>query len=557
MSDDKATTESDAKSDKSDGSFVKHARTFSLLTLLSRFFGLARDATLAWVFGFGPAMDAFVVAFMVPNLFRRLFGEGALAAAFIPQYTKLHQADVSAARRFAGLVLGWLHAILLSVCLLGVLVLAGGVMLDVFTGRGELTVWLVCITLWYAPLVCGTAILGAMLQVHHRFGPPAAAPVILNIAIIGSAFVGGYVLSKDLAPWNEPITWVAIAVILAGVIQLAWQFAVLRRIDEHPSLTVLRSRTDEDRGHLKLLLKQWTPTVLGLAVFQLNTLADALIAMCFSGPTGETMNVLGTAISYPMEVGAVGVLGATQRLYEFPLGVFGIAVATALFPALSAAAEDNDKFPVLLRQGLRLSFFIGLPATVGLMLIREPVARAIYYESGQLTAEDAQRIAWVLLGYAASVWAYSLNHVFTRAFYAKGNPVTPMRVSVLMVFINFTLNLTLIWPLGTAGLAWSTAVCAVVQCVVLSTLIHQRYVKHPVDRSVFQSWVRVAILTAIFSPVIWGVLSFVELRELSRMMTVVVILICVAIGGGTLFIGARVLRMDELRWVVSRRVKAD
>ncbi len=202
-------------------------------------------------------------------------------------------------------------------------------------------------------------------------------------------------------------------------------------------------------------------------MLQLNTLLDGFIA---SWPTMFGPTILG--FEYPLAEGSMAKLSWAQRLYEFPLGVFGIAVATAIFPALSRLASDDAAFAETLRRGVRLVLFIGLPASVGLMLVATPLAATIL-EGRAFTAEDSRETAWILLGYAPAVWAYSLNQVLVRGFYAKGDSMAPVRIAMGLVGLNLLLNLVLIWtPLRTAGLAWSTAICAALQSLWLMALAH-------------------------------------------------------------------------------------
>ncbi|MBI1371060.1 MAG: murein biosynthesis integral membrane protein MurJ [Planctomycetes bacterium] len=533
-----------------DGSFVAHTRTISVLTLLSRCFGLVRDWAMAWVFGFGSVLDAFFIAFTIPNLFRRLFGEGALAAAFVPQYSRLLNKHPSTAMGFATRVLVQLTKWLVGITIAGLIVLLAIDALVPMSDRTNLIVNLTMLTLWYAPLVCVAAILGAILQVHGRFGPPAAAPVILNVFIIVSCMIVGYALPASVSmEWR--IRGVCIAIVLAGVVQAAWQW--LLRPRPAPFAEPPHHAMVDDA--MTRLMQQWGPTVAGLAVFQVNVLMDSMIAWFFSAPpnapAGATMNLLGWHPVYPMLEGAVSVLNTTARLYEFPTGVFGIAVATAIFPQLSAAAEDTDRFSNLLREGLRLTLLIGLPASIGLILVRMPLATAIYYRGGKLTADDAARVAWVLTGYAPAVWAYSMNHVLTRTFYAQHNTLTPMRVAVAMVALNIVLNCTLIWPLGAAGLAWATAICAMLQCVILLRLV-KRYVPTPIDRDVVISWGRSAIVTLAMSAAVWAVVQSYDLSTLSRLGVVSVLLGATVAGSIVVVAAAMLLRMPEMRMLLRR-----
>lgn len=309
------------------------------------------------------------------------------------------------------------------------------------------------------------------------------------------------------------------------------------------------------------MLVMTLPMVVGLAVFQINALLDTLIAFGLS-PSAEgqsTFKWWGRTIAYPIETGSVAALAWAQRLYQFPLGVFGIAVATAIYPALARAArsgEDgaatpsDDGFIAILRKGLRLTVFIGLPATVGLVLVREPLVRVVY-ERAAFRADDAMRVSAILLGYATSVWAYSMAQVLTRAFYARGDTLTPVKTAAAMVGLNLCLNLTLIWPLGAAGLAWSTAITAALQAVVLLALLSRR---EPglIDRAVRRSWLKTAAAAGAMGLMLWPI-THIGLAPLDPQWRLAAALaMWVAFGVASVTGLAWVLRMPELRWVINR-----
>jgi putative peptidoglycan lipid II flippase len=240
-----------------------------------------------------------------------------------------------------------------------------------------------------------------------------------------------------------------------------------------------------------------------------------------------------------------------QRLYQFPLGVFGIAVATAIFPALARLAEDRDAFVDVLRRGLRLVVFVGLPATAGLILVRGPLTTAIY-QGGHFTAADAGRVQFILIGYASAVWAYSMIHVLTRAYYARGETAVPVKVAVSMVGLNLALNCTLIWtPLREAGLAWSTAICAVIQVCLLAVLLRRR-VERVVDRSVRKSWVGSAVITALMGGGVWLVSTFFG-PAATWWAALLELAVLVGAGGAIVAIAALAFRMPELRWLMGGR----
>jgi len=540
-------------------SFVDHAKVMSALTLVSRAFGLARDWAVAWLFGLGPVGDAFDLAFTIPNLFRRLFGEGALTAAFIPQYTKLRGrrggsgsgdepaadgAPAGVADQLAGVVVYALLMALVAAAAAGSLLLVGLIFAGVFDGRGALTAKLTLVTVWYMPAVCVSAILAAILQVHGRFAVPSALPVLLNVLIIGAA-LGAGLGAEGLSAGGRAFI-VAGAVVVAGLLQVGWLLGAMRRAGARLGRGGRHAPTVRQSG--RRLLLQWGPTALGLAVFQLNALSDKVIAMAFSGSSGE-----------PMAAGAVITLGLASRLYEFPLGVFGIAVATAIFPALASASKDPVRMRALVQQGARLTLFIGLPATAGLVLVRGPLCTAIYDEAGRLDASAAGRIAWVLLGYAPAVWAYALNHLLIRAFYAHEDTATPMKVSLAMVGLNLPLNLLLIWPLGAAGLAASTAICAALQAAVLARRV-RRHVSRPIDRAILRRVGAMLGATAVMAGVVWivheAIVGWTALSVEERGGAVALLGAMVVAGVGSYLAAARLMRMEELDWLLRRRTPA-
>lgn len=538
-------------------SFIDHARIMSGLTLVSRCFGLVRDWALAFALGFGAMFDAFAIAFLIPNLFRRLFGEGALAGAFVPHYSRLDQQDKRIAQQFASFVLRQLLGGLFIVALIGAFALfLTAELFEPFGPRGNSTLILTSITIWYAPLICAVAIIGAVLQVHGRFGVPSAMPVILNVVLIMTALMG-YVLTPDRP---QAITMMlAVAVVVAGLMQFVISREALRVARAKLETDLPSPATDSAgdplvRQSAGQMMKQWVPTMLGLAVFQINTLADSLIAMFFSGPADTSMNMID--VKYPIEVGSVAILGAAARLYEFPLGVFGIAIATAIFPALSRLVGNREAFGDTLRQGLRLSMFIGLPASVGLIFVRGPLCGVIYHDVGAINAGDSGRIAWVLLGYASAIWAYSMNHVLTRAFYAQHEPQTPARLAMRLVVLNLVLNLTLIWPLGAAGLAWATAACQILQVLLLIRLA-RRHVDRPIDRLVWTSFTRSFAASIVMGAAVWFWVAMMHVRNAAWSRSVMVLGVAVVLGGGVFALMSWALKMPELRWVLARNTKQD
>jgi putative peptidoglycan lipid II flippase len=537
-------------------SFVSAALTVSALTFLSRITGLLRDAYLASAFGLGGVSDAFKMGFQAPNLFRRLFGEGALTAAFIPIYTDLLRNDPPAAKRFASACLFGAAAllgaitILVEALLLIVLIKPWG---EPWTSDTKLAIQLIMLMLPYMPLVCLVALLGSILQVHGRFAPSAGMPVFLNVVMLVGTFAALHMTGgHDDGSLSKATVIVGISVVVAGIVQLFTQGRLLLR---HTSLTTDFS---DVRKPVREMLVNFLPMLLALAVFQINTFLDSIIAFGLSPKTGgaDKLHLLGFVTDFPVESGGMTALTNAQLLYQFPLGVFGLAIATAIFPALSHAAADatdltRQRFVATLRQGLRLTVFIGLPASVGLLMVRLPLTRVLY-ERGRFDLEDSLRVAAIVAGFAPAIWAYSMTHVITRAFYALKDSRTPLRVSVAMVVLNLTLNLILVWPLGAAGLAWSTCVCAMLQNVVLLIML-RRYVGHSVDGTVLKGWARTLALSLLVALVLWPITHFYPPQGLSR-FAVAVQLTCMVILGATVFLaGAWLTGAQELSWLKRRR----
>ncbi len=513
----------------------KHARTFTLLTLLSRAFGLLRESVQYAVFGMGPVMDNFALAFQIPNLFRRLFGEGALTASFVPVYARLERDDPAAARRFAGLLLSLLTVFLAGLTLVVELVLAA---CPAETAGGSLTLRLTAVMLPYMPLVCLVAVMGAILGVHARFGPSAFSPVILNVGIIGASLLAWAVPGHGDDSGSSRIGWVAMGVLLSGIVQFVWMARGLRGLGLRPAL-----RLGSERAPLVETLRSGLPMLLGLGVFQLNILMDGFIAS-YASNVGDTF----LGFVYPLKPGSNAVMNAATRLYEFPLGVFGISVATVMFPLLSRQADDRQAFMHSLRRGVRLVAFIGLPASAGLMLVAQPLVSTLL-QFGKVTAEDAQRVTQVLVAFAPAVAAYSGIHLLGRAFYALGDRMTPMWIGVGMVGLNFLLNVTLIWtPLNLTGLAWSTTICAFIQVILLARRL-QRRLGPLVDGVVWKSLAKTLLGTAVM-----GLAAFLvdqtlprgpgKWAEAGRLATMTVA------GAATMLLVARRLHMPEWRWAL-------
>ena len=522
--------------------FERHALTVTMLTAASRFGGLAREACFSRIVGLTDVASAFGFAFMVPNLFRRLFGEGALSAALIPEQARLEKRHPEVARRLATIML-----LGLGLGLAGVVVV-GEIFLLMFGPEGSLGWRLMAIMLPYMPLVCITAIAGAVLQVRGRFTPAAAAPILLNLMLVAALLVAW---SLGEGPVGEKrIGLVAWAVVLAGVLQASWTVFELRRTSPASGAGVDRRLTGiRVRASVRRAFQQSIPMMIGLGVLQLNTFLDGLIA---SWPTFVGPTILGHP--YPLDDTAMATLGYAHRLYEFPLGVFGIAIATAIFPQLSREVGTPTAFAATVRRGIRLTMFIGIPASIGVILVRRPFAQVVLF-GGAFDSEDVRKVAYVLLGYATAIWSYSATHLLVRAFYARREPMTAVRIAVAMVGLNVVLNIGLVFgtDLGVAGLAWSTAICAIIQTFVLLRCLErrtERLLDADVGRSVVETIVS-SILMLVVVLVVLGLVSPV-LPQDRWWSALVELTVATSVGAGVHLGLSRWRRRPELRWALGR-----
>ncbi|MHA1524967.1 MAG: murein biosynthesis integral membrane protein MurJ [Alphaproteobacteria bacterium] len=412
-------------------------------TLTSRILGFARDVLTAAAFGTGTVMDAFVMAFTIPNLFRRIFGEGALHAAFIPIFTEYAESEERDAQRFFNVVMTSLAAVLGALMVAGWAVCGVAAFLCSAGGTWRLFWVLLALMLPYLPLVCLTALASAALNVKRVFALPALMPALLNVCWI--------VAVAALVPrWG--IGAVAVAITLAGGLQFFLLAGLLGRHE-----VKLRAVWDTRSKGLRRVAKLMATAAIGLSVMQLNVVFDRLIAQFFAG------------------AGANSALYFGNRLMQFPLGVFGIALATAVFPTLSsrAAAGDRAGLGSTLERALRLVFLITFPCIVLTIVLRAEIVRLVF-ERGSFNAQSTARTAGVLMFYSLGLWAYCGVHVVGRAFYALQDMKTPVRVSIYMVAANFLLNLALVWPMKESGLALATAMTSSGNLLILLWLARSR-----------------------------------------------------------------------------------
>lgn len=447
----------------------RNLRVVSLCTLISRVFGLLRDQAMGTLFGAGAILDSFTVAFRLPNLARVLLGEGALTTAFLPVVVE----ELNQRGRESAVKVTWAVFLSLGVVLCGLVVLAeAGLALLVGTvplgPESRLLCRLTAILLPYVILICLAAQLGAVLNALGHFVWPALVPVVLNVVWLIALWV--------IIPfgWSDPdsqIQATAVCVVLAGGLQLAFLLPIIWRCGFG-----YRSDWRQAFGTVRRVAQEMMPVVVGLSITQINAVLDSFVAWGFAQPEGASpfMPLPGSP-RYPLHSGTATALYLGQRLYQFPLGVFGVALGTVLFPLFTRHAQrgEMDRLSRDLSLGIRLVLAIGLPASAGLMLVGHPLA-SLFFQYGKFDAVAARQTGDMIVCYGAGVWAYCGLLILQRGFYATGDRLTPMYVGLVALVLNVTLNLTLIWPMGGQGLALSTALVAALQCGATCLLLQRR-----------------------------------------------------------------------------------
>jgi putative peptidoglycan lipid II flippase len=420
------------------------------MTLLSRILGLIRDVVFARFFGASLVMDAFLVANRIPNMLRRFFAEGAFSQGFVPVMARYRERyDHEDARDFVDSVAGTFGLILFLVTLAGVvaapllvaIVAPGFIGQD---GRFELATLMLRFTFPYLFFVSLTAFAGGILNTYGRFGVPAFTPVILNVVLIAGAIW--------LAPLlEEPGLALAYAVFVAGLFQLLFQLPFLMRIRALP-----RPRWALHHEGVRRVTKLMLPAIFGSSVAQINVLLGGIIA-----------SMLG--------VGKISLLYYSDRLMEFPLGLFGIALATVTLPYLSrqAANESLDEFADTLDWSMKLVLLIAVPAAIGLILLAEPLVATIFF-GGAFTASDVELTALALQAFAIGLVGFSYVKILAPAYFAREDTRTPVRIGLIALGVNLVLSVSFAWYLtsigfeGThAGLALAISIAALLNAVLL------------------------------------------------------------------------------------------
>jgi putative peptidoglycan lipid II flippase len=505
---------------------ARYAGLTGIATLASRVLGLARDQTLAAAFGAGDAMDAFVVAFRIPNLVRDLFAEGAMSAAFVPTFTReLTVHGKEAAWRLGSNVI---NGLLITT---GALVVAGvlfahpliGLYAGTFArvpGKLELTVQLTRIVLPFLPMVAVAAAAMGMLNSLHYYFVPALSPAMFNVATI----LGVFAIVPLMAPAGlPPIVGVAIAALVGGFGQVAIQWPSLRREGFR-----YRFLVDPASPALRRVLVLMGPGTIGLAATQVNLFVNTLLA------TSQ-----GT--------GAASWLTYAFRLMYLPIGLFGVSIGTAVLPAVSrhAAAGDVAAMRRTISRGLALMLVLNVPATIGLIALATPIVQLLF-ERGRFLPADTAATADAVRLYAVGLAGYSAVRIASPAFYAIGDSRTPALVSSVVIVVNVIASVLLVRALGFAGLALGTSIAAIVNATLLLWVLRTRLGGLD-DRRLLTTLAKVTV-----SALVMAAVAVAIEREMDRVvpgaaLTVRGIRLTISIGGAlaALAITAKLLRVAE------------
>lgn len=422
---------------------AKSSFIFSSMTLISRILGFVRDMVAAYMFGASPGYDAFVLAFRIPNLMRRLFAEGAFSQAFVPVLSEYQTSqDKAQVQDFVNHICGNLMLILSIVTLIGII--CAPVFIYIFAPgfaasgqRHVMATAMLRLTFPYIFFISLTALAGSLLNTHGKFAVPAVTPVLLNISLI--------VASCGLAPLlSNPEMALAWGVLLAGVAQLMFQIPFLWKIGILPRPKI----NWRDKAVRKVLLLM-PPALFGAAIYQITLLVDSLFASF-------------------LPAGSISWLYYADRLMEFPLGMIGVGLTTVILPSLSRQYSKGNMqdFRKTLDWGVRCVFLIGVPAMLGLFLLAGPLITTLF-QSGKFTNNDVVMTAQCLMAYALAVIGIMLAKMFSNAFYATQNIKTPVKISVFILISNVALNATLIHIWAHIGLALATSLSSLLNAVLL------------------------------------------------------------------------------------------
>ncbi len=418
------------------------------MTFISRILGFVRDMLVAQIFGVNAAVDAFNVAFKIPNFMRNLFAEGSFSQAFVPVLSDYRQnRSVTEVRTFISHMAASLGLILFLVTILGVV--GAPIVIKIFGPgldpyRFHLASEMLRITFPYLMLISLTAFCGAILNSYGMFGVPAFTPALLNICLIATAFGVTHFFAV-------PIEAQAVGVLLAGFVQFFFQLPFLHRLGFLP-----RPRFNWRDEGVQRVLKLMLPALFGASVAQVSLLLNTIFASF-------------------LKVGSVTWLYYSERLAYFPLGVFGVALLTVVLPHLSRqhSAKSREGFASTLDWGIRCNLLIGIPASLTMLILAGPLVTSLF-DYGKFSVYDVFMTRQSVIAYSLGLQSFMLVKVLSAAFYAQQDTKTPVRIAVITVLVSIALNAILIFPLAHAGLALASSLGSWLNTVLLAWALYKR-----------------------------------------------------------------------------------
>ena len=510
---------------------IRSITTVGSMTMISRVFGFVRDVAVAAMLGAGGLADVFFVAFKLPNLFRRLFAEGAFNLAFVPLFAgKLESDGKDDARSFAAEALSALLLVLLVVVM--AFEIAMPWVISLFAPgfldepeRFHLTVDLARITFPYLLFVSLVSLLAGILNSVGRFWAAAAAPILLNITLIAAVTLA----SPYFATPAHALSW---GVFCAGIFQLMWLVYHVKRAGWGLVLTKPTFSAD-----VKKLLKRIAPVAVGAGIYQINLLVDMVIASL-------------------LPAGAISYLFYADRLHQLPVGVIGVAVGTALLPLLARQISAGEDKAALASQNRALEFalLLTLPAAAALIIMPDIILQVLF-ERGAFTSEATQKTAAALAMFSLGLPAYVIIKALAPGFFSRGDTATPIKIGALCLVVNLVLNLLLMKPFAHVGIAAATVSASWINAGLLTWVLIRRG-HFSFDERFKKHLPRQLLATAGMAVAIWGLLlALGDMFAGGLMQSVVALVIVVAVGMavyGLLALMLGVISMAELKLLVKK-----
>lgn len=502
---------------------VRAAGIVGAATMVSRVFGLVRDMVIAAFFGASWMTDAFWVAFRIPNMLRRLLGEGSLTVSFVPVFTEyLEKKTREQALELAYNAMTLLSIMLAIISVLGIILspLIVGLIAPGFISEPKqfaLAVFLNRLMFPYIFFIALVALCMGILNSFRHFTAPALSPVLLNVAMIGAAFF--------LRPFfAEPITSLAVGVLIGGVLQLAMQWPFLLKFGVR-----LKFRLNLKHPGIQQIGLLMMPAILGAGVSTINVFVGTILASLLPG-------------------GSVTYLFYADRIMELPLGIFAIAIGTATLPSFSkhVAAGNMDALKSGISFSLRLMLFLTIPAMAALMALNLPII-SVLFQRGAFDVPSAVYTGQALFCYALGLWAFSVLRVFVSSFYSLQDSKWPMKAAVIALIVNVVASLILMHPLQHNGIALASSIAAAVNVLVLMVVLKRKIGKF-LDRAFYHSVFKI-ILSSVLMLFAIGVIEYAipwdthagfrtRLLYLSATVTA---------GAATFFISAHLLKSPEMQ----------